>query len=113
MAKKNFELAVLLSLLNNGTLLNVTEQQIEELIQHVVGERAFERDYAESFDAAIDYIKKNHPKIAEAARLVEYNSPDQARYNKLIDLYRKNHEIATMADTVGYSVNEEDVETQF
>lgn len=93
MTKKKFELAVLVSLLNGNTIVNATEQQVEDLVEHIVGEEAFKNDYAGSFDTAIEHVEKNHPKVVEAAQCVQRIAPDTGRYNKLIDLYRNNHEI--------------------
>jgi hypothetical protein len=96
MTKKKFELAVLVSLLNGNTIVNATEQQVEGLVEHIVGKEAFKSDYAGSYDVAIEHVEKNHPKVVEAAQCVIRCSPDIGRYNKLIDLYRNNHEVDSL-----------------
>jgi hypothetical protein len=95
MSAKTVELSVLLSLFNGYEVLDVTPQDVTEVVSHVHGipKEGVTGDLVEQ---AIEYIEQKHPKVAEAARLVAHLPPDEGRYNKLIDLFRKWFHIEPM-----------------
>jgi len=68
-------------------------------VSHVHGKPVEEHQAREMFDAAISYIREKYPKLASAADLVQYLPPDQGRYNKMIDLFKKWFHIEPMQIT--------------
>lgn len=107
MTKKTFELATIISLANGNCILGVTEQQKKELVDHIHGIEITAAKYKEKGAEAVKYLVKNYPRIADAIRLCSAMSPDYARYQKLIDLCRKNHEIETMVKKTKVKSDEE------
>lgn len=95
---KTFELIVLTSLLQRKAFLDVDEEQMTEVIIHVVGEDAYERDAEQAYRDTIEHIIATCPKVYQAADLLKFSSPDVPRYNKLIDLFRKFHEVTSLVE---------------
>lgn len=96
MSTKTFELKVLISLIN-GTLFHDTVQaDIDEVVMYVHGDTASVTD-ADTVDRTIERIVQNHPKVVAAAQLMERHTVlDQARYNKLCELYCKGHKVRSL-----------------
>lgn len=88
------ELAVLLSILNGQNVLHVTDDDTDRVVSHIVGKEVSGCD--ESYSKARLWIQEKNPKAAEAANLVKRIMPDEGRYNKLMDLFRKNHQVFPM-----------------
>lgn len=95
MSTKTVELSVLLSLFNGYELLDVTQKDVAEVVSYIHGNPSGDIT-GDMCESAIEYIQEKHPKVAEAAQLVANLAPDQARYNKLIDLFRKWFHIEPM-----------------
>lgn len=95
---KTFELIVLASLIHRKTFLDVDEEQMTEVIIHVVGEDAYERNPEQAYIDTVGHIYATCPKVDAAAELLKYSAPDVPRYNKLIDLYRKYHEVTSLVE---------------
>lgn len=93
--KKPFELSVILAVMNDCEFLNATEEKKLQLVSHITRQKVTEYD-PETFEAAIEYLREYHPKLAAVADSVAHLVPDQPRYNVMIDLYRKIHEVAPM-----------------
>lgn len=88
------ELAVLLSILNGENILHVTNNDTDKVVSHIVGKEV--SGCEEAYNKAKQWIQEKNPKVAEAANLVKRLIPDEGRYNKLIDLFRKNHQVLPM-----------------
>lgn len=97
MSIKTVELSVLLSLINGYDVLDVTEQDIAEVVSHVHGKPLEEINNTNMFESAIQHIVNKHPTLANAAAMVAHLPPDQGRYNKLIDLSKKWFHIEPLA----------------
>lgn len=96
MSNKTVELSVLLSIINGYELLNVTREEQIEVVSFIHGKPVESQNISSMFTIAVQYLINKYPKLAEAASLVQHFVPDQARYNKLIDLFRKWFEITPM-----------------
>lgn len=96
MASKTFELAVLVSVLNDSLIHTVTEADKNSLVNYIHGENIANMDANDAFDAAQDYIRLTYPKVTEAANLIQHTALDQQRYFKLIDLFGMNHVVKQM-----------------
>lgn len=96
MHNKTFELDVIISLAHHTCILDVTEEDKRDLVEHVVGRAIEDHELGEESVRAAAYLLDKYPRIAQAAKLTSYVLPDQGRYNKLIDLCKKNHEIEPM-----------------
>lgn len=96
MSNQTFQLAVLISLINDSNVLGTTEESKRQLAEYVYGNTIA----AESFAVIVAEVKEHichlYPKVKEAAKLVAHCVLDQVRYNKMVDLYRMNHVIAPM-----------------
>lgn len=95
MAKKTFELAVLISLMNNSVLRGATDRDKQSVLDHICG-HAVVSGSAEAREA-VSYLRVQYPKLKQASELVAYQDLDNSRYNKLIDLFRKFHVIESKA----------------
>lgn len=96
MATKTFELPVLVSLINGVMFRNTTQDQVDELVQHILGEDESVTD-ADNVDRAIDFVVQNNAKAKQAAAAVAMaGSVDQGRWNKMIDMFRLKHEVGTL-----------------
>jgi len=97
MATKTFELPVLVSLINGVMFRGTIQEQIDELVQHVLGEDASVTD-ADNVDRAIDFVVQNNPKAKQAAGAVAMagGHVDQGRWNKMIDMFRLKHEVGSL-----------------
>lgn len=93
--KKPFELSVIIAVLNDWEFLNATEEKKLQLVSHITRQQVNEYN-PEAFEAAAEHLREHYPKLAAAADSVVRLVPDQPRYNMMIDLYRKIHEIAPM-----------------
>lgn len=96
MNMKKFELNVLISLVNGTTILNVTQQAKKELVEFVLGKEVQTKDWNKAVDKVVTYLTKKYEAVVKAAQLVADTILDQGRYNRLVDLYKKFHEIQPM-----------------
>ncbi len=93
MSTQTFQLAVLISLINDSNVLGTTEESKRQVAEYVYG-NTIDDDVV--LEEVKEHIKHLYPAIREAAKLVENSTLDQVRYNKMIDLYRMNHVLAPM-----------------
>lgn len=108
MKNKTFELAVILSLAHHHLILDVEQEQVQSLIEHVTGKQVQEHEIGELSVQVSAYLLDKYPKIADAVRLTSHVLPDNARYQKLIDLCRKFHDIEAMAGESHKAVSKEE-----
>jgi hypothetical protein len=112
MATKTFELAVLISLINGSMFHGTNQADVDEVVLHVNGEDSSVTD-PDTVDKTISYLLKKHPKVKDAAKLMAHTSfIDDARYNKLCDLYRRKHEVAQLEVAVRERATEEQEELE-
>lgn len=95
---KTFELKSILSLMNKEEYLDVKKEDLRAIVEFVHGPIDNESELSKAVDQVIDYLAERYPRLVEAAATalqagVLFN---QGRYNSMINLYRQNHEIATM-----------------
>lgn len=92
----NFDLSVLISLINGYECQDATMEKKLQLVSHVHGQKVTDFD-DDLFDSAVEHIVTSYPKVAQAAKLVNAIVPDEGRYKKLIDLFRKSHYIESLS----------------
>lgn len=96
MPTKTFELSVLLSVIGGCNLLDVTEEDKNEVVSFIHGKPVDQSDCETMFETATQHIVQLYPRLEDAARLIQNLLPDQARYNKLIDLFKKWFDLSPM-----------------
>lgn len=96
MTTKTVELSVLLSVISGYNLLNVTHEDKVEVVSFIHSKPVEQSAFVQMFEEAREYILKLYPKLLDAAHLIQNLAPDQARYNKLIDLFKKWFDITPM-----------------
>lgn len=91
---KSFDLCVLVSFLNQCLELDVTEEQKDELLQHIHGRSHIgEREYTARYNEACKHLREKCPRAFEASQLVAHAHLDQDRYIRMINLFGLKHEV--------------------
>ena len=96
MATQTYQLALLISVINDSNVLNTTDFDKITVAEYLTGKLLTTEEFEEVLPEVQEYLKATYPKLKEAAKLVEDSTLDRVRYNKMIDLYRMNHVIAPM-----------------
>lgn len=92
-----FDLRVILSFIHCALICGTTRQEVKELAEHLV-QRSIEED-SEVLSIQLehsDYVLQQLKYSQSLGSLVSAASIDQHRYNKMIDIYGKKHEIQTL-----------------
>ena len=96
---EKFELNDLIAVFTGNAVINSTEDRRRALVEYVAGKAAVKKSYADAVEKVRQYFIDKYPKIVQVSGHVANVILDQARYNKLVDLYGKKHEILPMKKT--------------
>lgn len=83
----------------NGELyLDVQEKDVHQIVEHLHGPIEMDdKQYEYVKRVVTDHIAEHHPRLVEAAAVVESNKHFQRpHYNSMINLFRMNHELKEM-----------------
>lgn len=97
---RTFELLTLVSLLNKRNYLHVTDEDVQQVVKHVLNQEELDEDnFHTDLNNAVDYVSDNYPRLVEAASLlINVHDLNEDRYHTLINLFKKKHEIEAMVE---------------